>query len=140
MKIYVSSTSVDLQVPFPKQIPLADDVILLGYDLTPQPVSTDPAQWVTLYWQAQSNVVHDYVVLLRLLDDQQHEVAYWLGRPVRSGYPSTEWKAGQIVQDPWLLTLPPEVPRGTYQLEIALFDAETEAEISRHLLGEVTWD
>ena len=122
---------------FPKPLPLANDLTLLGYNLSPHLSSPDPATWLTLYWRAPTQVEHDYVILLRLLDDRQQEVAYWLGRPVRSGYPTIAWQAGQIVQDPWLLELPPEAGAGRYQLELALFDAETEAEVNRQPLGEI---
>lgn len=131
------SPAIAVRPPFPKPLPLANDLTLLGYNLSPHVSSPDPATWLTLYWRAPTQVERDYVILLRLLDDQQQEVAYWLGRPVRSGYPTTAWQSGQSVQDPWLLELPPEAEAGHYQLELALFDAETEAEVNRLPLGEI---
>ncbi|NJN93033.1 MAG: hypothetical protein HC875_02555 [Anaerolineales bacterium] len=125
------------QPPSPFQLPVNDDLALIGYNLEPKNVLPGANLWATLYWQALTPVSHDYVILLRLLDQQGQEAAYWLGRPVRSGYPSTEWQAGQIVQDPWLLTLPAEATPGVYHLEIALFDAETEAEVIRQELSQV---
>ncbi len=130
----------DYRPPQPDHLTIAADLDFLGYALTAQPTSPNPAVWVTLYWQATGPVTHDYVILLRLLDNQQQEIAYWLGRPVRSGYPTTAWQAGQIVQDPWLLTLPPAVSSGVYTLELAVFDAASEAEVSRQPLGQVTLD
>ena len=111
-------------------------MILQGYNLEPEISAPGANVWVTLYWQALDDVTHDYVILLRLLDGER-EVAYWLGRPVRSGYPSTNWRAGQVVQDPWLLTLPPEVAPGAYQLEVAVFDADSEAELARQILSRI---
>ncbi|RME69795.1 MAG: hypothetical protein D6784_17815, partial [Chloroflexi bacterium] len=55
------------------------------------------------------------------------ERAYWLGRPVRSGYPTNQWQAKQIVQDPWRLQLPADLPTGTYTLAISVYDAASEA-------------
>lgn len=112
-----------------------EDLVLAGYKLEPEKVLPGATTWVTLYWHALTDVTHDYVILLRLLDQEGQETAYWLGRPVRSGYPTTTWQAGQIVQDPWLLTIPAEAKR--YQIEVAVFDAETEAEISRQVLSQV---
>jgi hypothetical protein len=123
-----------LPVPHSSHLLSNDDLLLFGYDLSPP--GTDLG--VTLYWQAgAAGVRHDYVILLRLLDGEEHEVAYWLGRPVRSGYPTPAWQAGQIVQDPWRLALPPGVQPGPYQLEVATFDAATEQEVSRAPLGEL---
>jgi hypothetical protein len=126
------------QPPYPGRLMVNNDLTLLGYDLGSHTSTPGSALWVTLYWQALTDVTHDYVILLRLLDDRQEEVAYWLGRPVRSGYPTTEWQAWQIVQDPWLLMIPPEATPGSYQLEIAIFDATTQAELDRQTAGEIT--
>ncbi|MFW9998408.1 MAG: ArnT family glycosyltransferase, partial [Candidatus Odinarchaeota archaeon] len=123
--------------PYPAHLLANDEVILLGYDFYANPTSPEPGVWLTLYWQALADVTRDYVILLRLLDNDQQEVAYWLGRPVRSGYPTTEWKARQIVQDPWLLTLPTEVEPGPYQLEVAVFDAGSEIEVARQIVGRI---
>ncbi len=125
------------QPPSPFRLAVNDDLVLLGYNLEPKSAPPGANLWATLYWQALTSVSHDYVILLRLLDQQGQEAAYWLGRPVRSGYPSTEWQAGQIVQDPWLMTLSAGAKPGVYQLEVALFDAETEAEVTRHVLNQV---
>jgi hypothetical protein len=125
------------QPPHPGRLMVNEDLTLLGYDLDPDTSTPGSALWVTLYWQALTDVTHDYVILLRLLDVRQEEVAYWLGRPVRSGYPTTEWQAWQIVQDPWLLIIPPEATPGSYQLEIAIFDAATQAELDRQTVGRI---
>ncbi|MCL4300483.1 MAG: glycosyltransferase family 39 protein [Anaerolineae bacterium] len=125
------------QPPHPFRLAVNDDLALAGYNLEPEKTAPGTNVWVTLYWQALANVTHDYVILLRLLDQEGQEAAYWLGRPVRSGYPSTEWRSGQIVQDPWLLNLPAEVKPGIYQLEVAVFDAATEAEVSRQGLSQI---
>ncbi len=120
----------------PQSFPINDDLTLLGYELEPVEATLAPAWWLTLYWRKLTAAERDYVILLRLLDGER-EVAYWLGRPVRSGYPSTEWQAGQIVQDPWQLAPPVEAGPGRYQLEVALFDADSEAELGRHELTTV---
>ncbi len=125
------------QPPYPADLIINPDLTLTGYDVTPQPAAPGAALWATLYWQALTDIDRDYVVLLRLLNPQGQELAYWLGRPVRSGYPTTEWRAGQIVQDPWLLPVPAGTPPGTYQLELAVFEAETQTELNRRILGPV---
>jgi hypothetical protein len=76
-------------------------------------------------------VQRDYVVNIRLLDDKGKEAAYWLGRPVRSSYPTNQWQAGQAVGDPWRLTLPKDMAAGQYQVQVVLFDAATQQEVGR---------
>lgn len=116
------------------------EVMLLGYTLPDDMlVQAEPdSNWLTLFWRATSNVDHDYVVAVQLLAQQNEEVAYWLGRPVLSGYATDQWQAGEIVRDPWLLDLPPDVSPGNYTLQLVLFDAGTEAEAGRTTLGGVS--
>lgn len=139
------TVEVTLPARFPpaagSRAPLAvagDELGLLAFDLAP--AAGDPAagRWLTLHWRALTDVRHDYVLLLRLLDDRGEEAAYWLGRPARSALPTDRWRAGQPVQDPWLLRLPPDRPGGDYSLELAVFDAGSEAEVARFSLGTVT--
>ncbi|MFN8460033.1 MAG: hypothetical protein U0401_36175, partial [Anaerolineae bacterium] len=120
-----------VKLPHPAQLTAHNEISLLGYGLEPNTVAPGATTWVTLYWQALAPIKHDYVILVRLVDSQGQELAYWLGRPVRSGYPTTGWAAGQIVQDPWLLPIPAEAKPGLYGLEVALFDAESQAEVAR---------
>lgn len=126
-----------VKLPHPAQLTAHNEVRLLGYGLEPDTVAPGATTWATLYWQALAPVKHDYVILVRLVDSQGQELAYWLGRPVRSGYPTSGWVAGQIVQDPWLLTIPPEAKPGRYGLEVALFDADSQAEEARQRVGSL---
>ncbi len=126
------------QAPQPARLTANRELSLAGYHLAADVLSPGAETWLTLYWQALADLTRDYVVLVRLVGDGDHELAYWLGRPVRSGYPTTGWLAGQVVQDPWRLLIPAEAGPGAYTLEIALFDAETEAEVARQSVGQIT--
>ncbi len=125
------------QPPQATEFSLNADVLFKGFDLERSTVTSADSVWLTLYWQTLTNVQHDYVILLRLVDDAEQELAFWLGRPVRSGYPSLEWQAQQLVQDPWRLEIPAETTLGRYRLELAVFDAESQAELARQTLTEI---
>lgn len=125
------------QPPHPARLAVNGELALAGYDLDSDSLAPGSEGWLTLYWQALAGVGHDYVILVRLLDEQGGELAYWLGRPVMSGYPTLGWQAGQIVLDPWLLAVPAGAGPGVYDLEIALFEAETETEVGRQRVGQV---
>ncbi|RME41785.1 MAG: hypothetical protein D6796_15380 [Caldilineae bacterium] len=117
-------------VPHPLSL-ATDDLQLLGYNLSPGAAAPGARGWLTLYWRAVQNAPRDYVIAVQLLDHNGQEAAYWLGRPVYSGSPTDTWVQGQIVQDPWELSLPAAVPPGNYRLELALYDAAT-AEMIAH--------
>lgn len=126
------------QPPYPVRLIANGDLVLLGYQLSDTTTQPDAKVWLTLFWQATTAVEHDYVILVRLLDKTGQELSYWLGRPVRSGYPTTEWQVGQIVQDPWQLTIPAAAQPGDYQIEIAIFEAATQNEVIRQKIGPLT--
>jgi hypothetical protein len=102
-----------------------EDVSLLGYDLRPGVVGSGDKGWLVLYWQANQDSPRDYVVGIQLLGSDGEEATYWLGRPVYSAYATSEWMVRQVVQDPWELFMPENVPLGDYELELVLFDATT---------------
>ncbi len=116
---------------------LDETLKLDGYDLRSDRATPGEAVWLMLHWRATEDVENDYVVNLRLLDANGTEIVYWLGRPVRSGYPTNVWRAGQIVLDPWRLMMPQDVAAGEYQLEIIIFDAETQKEVRQASLSPV---
>ncbi len=50
--------------------------------------------------------------------------AEWAGAPAGGRFPTYLWQAGDIIRDPWTLTLPPYVPPGEYQLRLRLGEGE----------------
>lgn len=117
---------------------IGNELALVDYRIGSMPSSPEGSVWLTLYWRALTDVRHDYVLAIRLLDTNDTEMAYWVGRPARSVLPTNQWRANQPVQDPWLLSLPNDQAGGLYRLEIAVFDAASQAEVARFALGEVT--
>lgn len=117
---------------------VGDELGIMDYELTPGPSWSEGSVWLTIHWRALKDVPHDYVLLIRLLAVGNVEAAYWLGRPARSALPTDQWRAGQSVQDPWLLSLPHDLQGDTYRLELTVFDADSEAEVARFEFGELS--
>jgi hypothetical protein len=135
--VSLPDTSPDvIEVVVPNELDFAsEDVSVLGYDLSPATISPGEKGWLTLYWRADRDGPRDYVAGIRLLGKGGEEVAYWLGRPVYSGYATSEWVAGQVVQDPWELVVPEDVPPGDYELELVLFDSANGEPLARRPLA-----
>jgi hypothetical protein len=127
-----------VKAPNPLHLHVGADLTLVGYQLDSDQVMSGGSAWLTLFWQAQSDVGHDYVLAVRLRDAGGKEIAYWLGRPARSTLPTNGWKAGQVVQDPWLLKVPTGTEPGVYQLEVAVFDTATSPEVAHSRLGALS--
>lgn len=133
-----SILQVDLPITQRIEQEVAPQLFLLGFDLPQNTLFLSRPTWLSLYWQAGDHLEQDYVMAIQLLDQQGQEAAYWLGRPVFSGYPTSAWSAGELVRDPWQLELPAAVAPGEYTLQVTLFDAATEAQAGQTKLGPVT--
>jgi hypothetical protein len=117
---------------------VSPELTLLGFDLPGDALELGKDNWLTLYWQANDHVRKDYVVAVQLLTPDGEEVAYWLGRPVKSSYPTYQWTKGEIVRDPWHLETSGGTLPGEYALQLTLYDAETQDRVSHIRLGNIT--
>jgi len=126
-----------IQPAVPLDLVLKDELSLSGYEFDRDRLMPGEAMWVTLYWQALADVSHDYVIGLQLLDEAGSEVTYWLGRPVRSSYPTDQWQARQVIQDPWRLVMPADLLPGRYSLALSVYDAPTARLVATTPLQEV---
>lgn len=91
---------------------------LRGYDLTQTAESLD----VTLYWQAEQTAVRPYTVFTHLLNAQGELVAQQDNWPVNGRWPPTCWQNGDLITDPYQLSLAGLAP-GSYTLTIGWYDA-----------------
>lgn len=113
---------------------IAPEISLLGYDLPQKEVGPGESVEVALYWEALRDVERDYEVKVEL---RSGEGKAWerVARPVYGNYPTTEWKAGEVLRDWHEVKLGADAPPGTYQLWVELLrDGE---EVGRARLAEI---
>lgn len=70
---------------------------------------------VTLAWQAQAEVEKNYTAFVHVLNENGELVAQSDHPP--AGYPTTDWRPGEIVVDRFTLSLPHELSDTRHQLE-----------------------
>ncbi len=97
---------------------------LKGYTLSPQPAQPGQPLVVSLFWQADRPVAETYIVFVHLLDKTGQLKAQNDDLPRSGAYPIPWWQPGQIVEDTHFLTMPPDLPGGTYQLMVGLYRPE----------------
>jgi hypothetical protein len=98
---------------------------LIGYDLpNSNPIPGDPLP-VTLHWQAEAEMTTDYTVFVQLLNNTGQVVAQLDWQPQAGAAPTTTWLPGEILTDPYTLSLPPDLPAGEYHLIAGLYNAAT---------------
>jgi hypothetical protein len=107
-------------------------VPVTAWALDPPPETIDTGQVASfvLYWRAESAPAEDYIARLRLLapDGAPAAVARWT--PGRPAYPTSQWRAGEIVRDSRAFLIPAAYPddparplvTGDYVLLLDLLD------------------
>jgi hypothetical protein len=98
---------------------------LIGYDLPIAQLAPGDSLKVTLYWQAEVEMDTDYTVFVQLLDSAGRVVAQVDLPPLAGAAPTTTWLPGEILTDPYTLTLPAGLPPGDYRLITGLYHAAT---------------
>jgi uncharacterized membrane protein len=77
---------------------------------------------VELLWQARDAPV-DLVVVVQLLAEDGALAANLEEQPVRGRYPPSRWRAGELVRDQHILSLPADVAPGRYRLIVGVYPA-----------------
>lgn len=123
------------QLP-PQAIPLdtdfGDKLRLVGWEqiethgAVPQDVATrlHQANWqIALYWQADAPLTIDYTISVRplaggQLNMQNGEAIIQDHEPVWGAYPTSHWRAGELVRDVYALSLPEGVAPDAAQIVV----------------------
>jgi 4-amino-4-deoxy-L-arabinose transferase-like glycosyltransferase len=84
---------------------LGDQALLLGYNLEGEKQPGQKLQ-LTLFWQSQAALTDRYKVFVHVVDRQGKLLTQIDSEPVDSFYATTLWQPGEIVRDPYTLTLP----------------------------------
>jgi nitroreductase len=109
----------------PLEANLGGKVKLLGYDLG-SPFKVHSSRFViTLYWQALTQMDESYTVFVHLLGGGGKVVAQRDSLPMGGEAPTTGWIEGEVIVDPYELSLPKDLSSGEYLLEVGMYDAAT---------------
>jgi hypothetical protein len=80
---------------------------------------------LTLFWRPTSETDRSYKVFIHLVDDKGQIVAQHDSIPAGGTLPTSVWLPGEIISDTHKLSLPADLPPGTYTLQIGLYLPET---------------
>jgi len=113
-----------------RQITLGDGIALVGYDVQPDALRAGAVLYLQLYWQVTTAPTADWTVYTHLLQrDAQGNLKLVAGhdsRPGADSLPTTAWQAGWLVLDEYQLALPGDLPAGSYELAIGLYQPSGE--------------
>ena len=98
-----------------------DQIELLGYDLAPSKIRPGETLEITLYWHGLVEPQQSYKVFVHLLDSDGTLHTQADGVPVSWALPTTCWVRGEVIADPYVLTLPLDAPPGDYTLAVGFY-------------------
>jgi hypothetical protein len=108
-----------------RRVDFAQGIRLLGADGVNAVVEAGAAAPLTFYWEATAAPDEDYTVFVHLLDEELALAAGADAPPVNGFYPTGLWRAGDVVDDTHLLTVPDDLAPGTYPLRVGWYDPES---------------
>ncbi len=126
-----------------------NQVLLTGSKIDRETAKPGEAIHVDLTWRGLKIWPDDYTAFVHLIgpDGKVHgQIDQW---PVQGTLPTSNWTAGQTVNDPYVVTLAPDAPSGQYQVEVgwyllatlrrlAVLDASDRPSDDHVIVGEFT--
>jgi hypothetical protein len=80
---------------------------------------------VNLSWLGLSDLTKDYTVFVQVLDEADRIVGQLDIWPLQGTFPTSQWSAGQRLEDPYLVELSEDLPPGSYRLYLGWYLLET---------------
>jgi 4-amino-4-deoxy-L-arabinose transferase-like glycosyltransferase len=127
----------DLQFQHPVGVDL-DGLSLLGYSLTSELIRPGDTLPFVLFWQAREKIERDYLISLKLQDEDGQAWGEHRSRPIEGAYPTNRWTEEEIVRDQWDWVVPPDVPSGRHRLLVGLIDEASSEQVAQADLGRLT--
>ena len=117
----------------PAPVNFGNQALLLGMEPLPERAAADSETVLTLYWRALAPAPRDWRVGLALVAEDapgSGNAGRWTvelrpARWARSAPPLTEWSPDAYARMDLLMDLPPGMPPGRYEVQLALFDRAT---------------
>ena len=98
-------------------------IALAGYEIPSQAASPGDELRVTLHWSASGTPTRDYIAFIHLWEPgDPAPLAQHDAQPRSGWYPTSYWRPGDLVHDTHTLSLPPDLPPGTYPLWAGLYE------------------
>ncbi|MBN1815606.1 MAG: glycosyltransferase family 39 protein [Anaerolineae bacterium] len=112
----------DLNIPHPLEQNLIPQLGLLGYSVEEEALLAGQAISLRLFWQALGGMEEAYHLQLGLRDPDGALYAQKNFTLVSTGYPTTQWRPGELLHDRYDLPTDEAMPTGEVIVEVNLLD------------------
>jgi hypothetical protein len=97
-------------------------VKLIGADFPTQTLKAGDVLPLKLYWQAGTTTDNLYTVFAHLETLNGQVIAQIDSQPQGGGMPTASWATGQVIDDPYTLRIPAELPPGAYRIVVGMYN------------------
>ncbi len=101
---------------------LGENITLENVRLKSDTISSGDTLTLLMYWRAESEISGDYTVFTHLLSADDELVAQQDNVPLLGIRPTTTWRKGELLEDPYLILTDSNLPGGTYLLTVGMYD------------------
>jgi hypothetical protein len=126
--INIQARQRSFTVPFvqhPLDITFGGTIRLLGYDVSSDHVAPGTPITITIYWQDLRTPEQDLTVFVHFLDSTNHIIAQRDAQPQGGSAPTSGWSPGEVLKDPYTVTLPADSNLPQAQVEVGLYSADS---------------
>jgi mannosyltransferase len=120
--VYVTPT--DMPDLTPSDARFGDSITLVAYALSATTIQSGDVLQVRLDWQTAAPLTTPYKVFLQLLNSDGKVVTQRDAEPGGGSLPTTGWTFGETVTDRHGLTIPADLPNGSYQLILGMYNRD----------------
>jgi hypothetical protein len=118
------------------QVPLGDDLTLVGYSQDREEAIPGQGMLLTLGWQARRPPQSDFSQRLELVASDGQVVAQKSLAPGGDHYPTSHWAAGEMVRAQVLVRVPGRAGSGQHEWRVTLLDSNG-APVGQAKLGSI---
>ncbi len=117
----------DLDLPNPMSVNFGGQIELLGYSVSDLSPAAGSSFDVRLFWRRLEPITNDYKVFVNVLDPLSlSKYAASDAMPVQWTRPTSSWQEGEIIEDTHTLTVDPNAPPETYEIQLGLYQETPE--------------
>ncbi|MCP4399472.1 MAG: hypothetical protein GY801_19500 [bacterium] len=113
-------------------------IMFRGLDLSSSPVAAGESFRIVYYWEALQAMDKDYTIFVHFVKQGSASVLLWkakqfFGKPVshifqqdhapfHGEYPTSRWKAGEIIREQFDVLVPAGIVAGNYEIRLGIYD------------------
>jgi hypothetical protein len=109
-------------VPLPAgAVNFDDQIALLDISLEQETLQPGGQLALELTWQSLAPVNENYTVFVQVLNEQDQIVGQVDAWPVQGTHPTSQWRVGEVVSDPYVVQLRGDLASGAYRLHVGWY-------------------